>query len=142
MARFKTLDQAEVRGKRVLVRADLNVPTKDGVVTDTTRLERLVPTITALAVKGAKVVVLSHFDRPKGKRVPEMSLKPVAQALSRILGRDIAFADDCIGPVAAAVVGALNDGQIAVLENLRYKVPFHVQFVFQSEYHLQHKFHD
>ncbi len=120
MARFKTLDQAEVRGKRVLVRADLNVPTKDGVVTDTTRLERLVPTITALAVKGAKVVVLSHFDRPKGKRVPEMSLKPVAQALSRILGRDIAFADDCIGPVAAAVVGALNDGQIAVLENLRY----------------------
>jgi phosphoglycerate kinase len=120
MPAFKTLDQADVAGKRVLVRADLNVPMKDGRVTDTTRLQRLVPTVAALAAKGAKVVVLSHFDRPKGKRVPEMSLKPVAAALARLLGREVAFADDCIGPVAAAVVGGLAPGAVAVLENLRY----------------------
>jgi phosphoglycerate kinase len=120
MPRFKTLDQAAVAGKRVLVRADLNVPMKDGRVTDATRLERLVPTLKTLADKGAKVVVLSHFDRPKGKRVPEMSLKPVAAALAKLLGHAVPFADDCIGPSAAKVIGALKIGDIAVLENLRY----------------------
>ena len=117
MARFKTLDQADVAGKRVLVRADLNVPMKAGVVGDATRLA---PTLRTLASKGAKVVVLSHFDRPKGKRVPEMSLAPVAQKLSQILGQTVAFADDCIGPDAQKIVSGLSNGQIAVLENLRY----------------------
>ena len=120
MARFKTLDQADVAGKRVLVRADLNVPMKAGVVGDATRLQRLAPTLRTLASKGAKVVVLSHFDRPKGKRVPEMSLAPVAQKLSQILGQTVAFADDCIGPDAQKIVSGLSNGQIAVLENLRY----------------------
>ena len=120
MARFKTLDQADVAGKRVLVRADLNVPMKAGVVGDATRLQRLAPTLRTLASKGAKVVVLSHFDRPKGKRVPEMSLAPVAQKLSQILGQAVAFADDCIGPDAQKIVSGLSNGQIAVLENLRY----------------------
>ena len=120
MAKFKTLDQADVAGKRVLVRADLNVPMKDGRVTDATRLERLMPTLTDLAAKGAKVIVISHFDRPKGKRVPEMSLRPVAQALEKIARQPVAFADDCIGPPAASVIAALQGGHIAVLENLRY----------------------
>jgi len=120
MPQFKTLDQATVAGQRVLVRADLNVPMKDGRVTDATRLERLLPTLKALTDKGAKVIVLSHFDRPKGKRVPEMSLKPVAAALAKLLGRAVPFADDCIGASAAKVVNALSDGDIAVLENLRY----------------------
>lgn len=120
MAKFKTLDQADVNGKRVLVRADLNVPVKEGRVTDATRIVRLVPTISDLVRRGAKVVVLSHFDRPKGKRVPEMSLKPIAVALAKEVGKDVAFADDCIGPEAEKVVNALQPGQIAVLENLRY----------------------
>jgi phosphoglycerate kinase len=120
MAKFKTLDQADVNGKRVLVRADLNVPVKEGRVTDATRIVRLVPTINDLAKRGAKVIVLSHFDRPKGKRVPEMSLKPIAVALAKEVGKDVAFADDCIGPDAEKVVNALQPGQIAVLENLRY----------------------
>jgi phosphoglycerate kinase len=120
MPSFKTLNQADVAGKRVLVRADLNVPMKNGVVTDATRLQRLVPTIRALTAKGAKVIVLSHFDRPKGKRVPEMSLRPVAEKLGAILGQAVGFAGDCIGPEAEKAVGALSGGQVAVLENLRY----------------------
>ncbi len=120
MPQFKTLDQADVAGKRVLVRADLNVPMQNGQVSDATRLERLVPTIKDLAAKGAKVVVISHFDRPKGKRVPEMSLKPVAQTLGKILGADVAFADDCVGEQASKVIAGLKGGDVAVLENLRY----------------------
>jgi len=120
MPSFKTLDQADVAGKRVLVRADLNVPMKDARVTDATRIERLAPTIRDLMAKKAKVVVLSHFDRPKGKRVPGMSLKPIAPVLGKIVGVNVAFADDCIGPEAAKVVGALKDGEVALLENLRY----------------------
>ncbi len=117
---FKTLGQADVAGKRVLVRADLNVPVKDGRVTDATRIARLAPTITDLVTRGAKVIVLSHFDRPKGKRVPEMSLKPIAPALAKVVGQDVAFADDCIGEAARKVVDALKPGQVALLENLRY----------------------
>jgi phosphoglycerate kinase len=120
MPQFKTLDQADVAGKRVLVRADLNVPMQNGQVSDATRLERLVPTIRDLSAKGAKVIVISHFDRPKGKRVPEMSLKPVADALAKITGKAVAFADDCVGEPAAKVIGALKGGDVAVLENLRY----------------------
>jgi len=120
MPSFKTLGQADVGGKRVLVRADLNVPVKDGRVTDATRIERLAPTISDLLVRGAKVIVLSHFDRPKGKRVPEMSLRPIAAALSDVIDHDVAFAEDCIGEAAEIVVEQLKPGQVALLENLRY----------------------
>ena len=119
-ASFKTLDQIDVAGKVVLVRLDLNVPMKDGVVTDATRIERQAPTVRALAERGARVVVLSHFDRPKGKVVPSMSLKPVAAPLAAAIGRPVAFAEDCIGDAAAAVVSKLGDGDVALLENLRF----------------------
>lgn len=117
---FKTLDGLAVAGKRVLLRADLNVPVRDGQITDTTRLDRLVPTIRELAGKGAKVLVCSHFARPKGKRVPEMSLAPVAAALGKVLGAPVAFAEDCIGAVAQKAVAALKDGDVLVLENTRF----------------------
>ena len=116
----RTLDDVNVAGQRVLLRADLNVPVRDGKVTDATRLERLMPTIKELSDKGAKVIVLSHFDRPKGKVVPEMSLKPIAEALGRILGKPVAFAADCIGPEAENAVGSLNNGDVLVLENTRF----------------------
>jgi phosphoglycerate kinase len=117
---YRTLDNVEVAGKRVLLRADLNVPVRDGRITDLTRLERLCPTISELAGKGAKVIVCSHFDRPKGKRVPAMSLAPVAAALGQVLGTPVAFADDCIGPPAEQAVAALRNGGVLVLENTRY----------------------
>src|SRR3954464_605166 len=116
MASFRTLDGLDVKGKRVLVRADLNVPMADGKVTDATRIERQAPTIRELADKGAKVIVLSHFDRPKGKVVPSMSLKPVAGPLAKEVGLPVAFADDCIGPAAQAAVKAMKDGTILLLE--------------------------
>ena len=117
---FRPLDSVDVTGKRVLLRADLNVPVRDGKITDLTRLERLCPTIRELAGKGAKVIVCSHFDRPKGKRVPAMSLAPVAAALGQVLGTTVAFADDCIGPAAEQAVAALANGGVLVLENTRY----------------------
>jgi phosphoglycerate kinase len=118
---FRTLDNVDVTGKRVLLRADLNVPVRDGRITDLTRLERLTPTIRELTAKGARVIVCSHFDRPKGKRVPEMSLAPVAAALGQVLGTSVAFADDCIGPQSQQAVAALRNGEILVLENTRYR---------------------
>jgi phosphoglycerate kinase len=117
---FKTIDDIAVAGKRVLVRGDLNVPVKDGKVSDATRIERLVPTLRDLLAKGARVIVISHFGRPKGKAVPEMSLAPVADALARTLGRPVAFAKDCVGDAAKAVVDGLRDGEVALLENLRF----------------------
>jgi phosphoglycerate kinase len=120
MPRFRTLDALDARGKRVLLRADLNVPVRDGRITDRTRIERLSPTIRELAEKGARVIVCSHFDRPKGKRVPEMSLKPMVEALAAVLGRPVAWADDCIGPEAEAAAAALTDGGVLLLENTRY----------------------
>ena len=122
MARFRTLDSLDARGKRVLLRADLNVPVRDGKITDRTRIERLSPTIRELAEKGARVIVCSHFDRPKGKRVPEMSLHPMVEALATALGRPVAWADDCIGPTAEAAAAALQDGEVLLLENTRYHV--------------------
>jgi phosphoglycerate kinase len=104
----------------VLLRADLNVPVRDGKITDLTRLERLCPTIRELSAAGARVIVCSHFDRPKGKRVPEMSLAPVAAALGEVLGRKVSFAEDCIGAPARQAVAALADGDVAVLENTRF----------------------
>ena len=120
MANFKTLDDLDLRGKRVLLRADLNVPMEGSKVTDATRIERTVPTIRELVGKGAKVIVLSHFGRPKGKPVADMSLRPVAQAMEKVLGRPIRFAEDCVGEKAEAVVGSLRDGDVAVLENLQF----------------------
>ena len=125
MSRFKTLDDLEVAGKRVLVRVDFNLPMREGRITDRTRIERALPTIEALIGRGARVILLSHFGRPKGARKPDMSLAPVAEALSESLaeplgGRPVAFAEDCIGPAAEAVVAGLADGQVALLENLRF----------------------
>ena len=118
---FKTLDDIDCRGRRILVRGDLNVPVRDGAVMDTTRLDRLAPTLLELAEKGAKVVVLSHFGRPKGEVVPELTLRPIADALSVSLGgRPVAFADDCIGDGAGTAVDALADGDVLLLENLRF----------------------
>ena len=118
--KLKSTAAADVAGKRVLVRADLNVPVKDGRVSDATRLERLVPGLKELSKRGARVIVLSHFGRPKGGPDPQFTLKPVAEEFSRLLGVKAAFADDCVGPKAAAVVGAMRNGDIAVLENLRF----------------------
>lgn len=119
MSRFRTLDEADLRGRRVLVRVDLNVPMEDGKVGDRTRLERIAPTITEIADKGGKVVLLSHFGRPKG-RDPKDSLKPVADALAGVLHRPVGFAQDCIGPAAEAAVNAMKNGDIVCLENTRF----------------------
>ena len=117
----KTLDDIDVAGKRVFLRADLNVPMRDGAVSDATRISRLVPTITELADKGAIVIVASHFGRPKGEPVLEMSLAPLAGPLSAALGgRNVSFANDCIGAEAQKVVGAVSGGHVVLLENLRY----------------------
>ncbi len=120
MASFRTLDQAEVAGKRALVRVDLNVPVQDGKVTDDTRIERIAPTITELAGKGAKVVLLAHFGRPKGKPDADQSLKPIAAATASVLGRPVAFAADCVGPTAEAAIAAMKDGDVLLLENTRF----------------------
>jgi len=117
--RFRTLDDADVNGKRVLVRVDLNVPMHDGKVADASRIERNAPTIIELADRGAKVILLSHYGRPKG-RDPKESLKPVVAAIARIIGRPIGFADDCIGEVAEAAVARLKPGDILCLENTRF----------------------
>ena len=117
---LRTLDGLNVAGRRVLVRADLNVPMRDGIITDMTRIERLCPTIAELAAAGARVVVCSHFGRPQGRPVPSMSLAPMAHALAEALGRPVAFAADCVGPVAAAAIDALAPGGVLVLENTRF----------------------
>ncbi|HVA35241.1 MAG TPA: phosphoglycerate kinase, partial [Stellaceae bacterium] len=120
MARFRTLDDLDPNGKRVLLRADLNVPVANGKVTDATRIERLAPTISELAKRGARVVVMSHFGRPKNHE-PELSLRPIAPVLAAALGgRHVAFADDCVGPSAQQVVRGLRNGEVALLENLRF----------------------
>jgi phosphoglycerate kinase len=120
MPKFKTLDDLDVAGKTVLVRVDFNVPMSGGKVTDATRLERAAPTVRDLAKKGAKVLLLSHFGRPKGKPNPEMSLKPLAAAFGQVLGQEVAFAEDCIGAPAETVAKSLKDGGVALLENLRF----------------------
>ncbi|MFA4995435.1 MAG: phosphoglycerate kinase [Bdellovibrionales bacterium] len=120
MSSFHTLDQIDINNKTVLLRADLNVPFKDGVVTDTTRLVRLMPTLNDISKANAKIVILSHFGRPDGKRNDKYSLRPVAAALEKIWGRTVAFADDCVGDKAAAAVKALPSGEILVLENTRF----------------------
>jgi phosphoglycerate kinase len=119
MKNFRTLDQVDVKGKRVLVRVDLNVPVDNGVVTDATRIERVAPALTELADKGAKVILLSHFGRPKGREA-KSSLKPVAAEVARVIKRPVKFADDCIGAAAEEAVGAMRQGDILCLENTRF----------------------
>src|SRR5258708_1737950 len=119
VAAFRTLDEADLRGKRVLLRVDLNVPMEDGKVSDLTRLERAAPTITEIADKGGKVILLSHFGRPKGRDLKD-SLKPVADALAGVLNRPGGFAEDCIGAAAQAAVDAMKNGDIVCLENTRF----------------------
>src|ERR1700738_2100319 len=109
MANFRTLDDVDVKGKRVLLRVDLNVPMDNGRVTDATRLERVAPTITEISDKGGKVILLSHFGRPKG-RDPKDSLRPVAAALAEVIGKPVAFAEDCVGEIAEKAVSAMKDG--------------------------------
>ncbi|KPH06023.1 phosphoglycerate kinase [Rhizobium leguminosarum] len=121
MPSFKTLDDlTDIRGKRVLVRVDLNVPVKDGKVTDTTRIERVAPTILELSEKGAKVILLAHFGRPKDGPSPELSLSLIAPSVEEVLDHAVSTASDCIGEAAASAVAAMNDGDILLLENTRF----------------------
>jgi phosphoglycerate kinase len=117
---FRTLDEADLPGRRALVRVDFNVPMDNGRVSDDTRLRAALPTIEKLRQGGAKVILLAHFDRPKGKRVPEMSLRPVVEPLSKLVGGPVAFAEDCIGVPARRAVDALQPGEVLLLENLRF----------------------
>src|SRR6185312_3394479 len=117
---FQTLDDADLHGKRALVRVDLNVPMEDGRVTDDTRLRAARPTVDKLRAGGAKVVLLAHFDRPKGKVVPSMSLRPIVGPLSKVLGVPVAFAEDCVGPEAREAANALKPGGVLLLENVRF----------------------
>ena len=117
---FRTLDDADLKGRRALVRVDFNVPMEDGEVSDDTRLRAAKPTIDKLRKAGAKVILIAHFDRPKGKVVPSMSLKPVVDDLAKVLGVPVAFAEDCIGPRARDAVAALQPGDVLLLENVRF----------------------
>ena len=117
---FRTLDDADVSGKRVLLRVDLNVPTENGRVTDTTRIERVASTIEEIAAKGGKVILLAHFGRPKGGPDEANSLKPVAAAVAEIVKRPVAFATDCIGKVAADAIARMKNGDVLLLENTRF----------------------
>jgi phosphoglycerate kinase len=119
MSAFRTLDDVDVKGKRVLVRVDLNVPMENGKVTDATRIARVAPTIAEIADKGGKAILLAHFGRPKG-RDPKESLKPVAHEVARVLGRHVGFAEDCVGEAAEKAVAAMKDGDILLLENTRF----------------------
>ncbi|MEX2644491.1 MAG: phosphoglycerate kinase [Acetobacterales bacterium] len=118
---IRTIDDLDVAGKRVLVRADLNVPMKDGRITDSTRVDRFVPTVEELCRRGARVLVASHLGRPKGKRQPDMSLQPlVAPLVDALGGRSVAFAEDCVGDEARRAAEALGEGEVLLLENLRF----------------------
>jgi phosphoglycerate kinase len=119
MANFRTLDGVDVSGKRVLLRLDLNVPMENGKVSDATRIERAAPTIAEIAGKGGKAILLSHFGRPKGPDAKN-SLQPVAAEVARVIGRPVAFAEDCIGPKAEAAVAAMRPGDVLCLENTRF----------------------
>jgi phosphoglycerate kinase len=120
MTTFRTLDDADLRGRRVLVRIDLNVPMESGRVTDATRIDRVLPSIREIAGHGGKVILLAHFGRPKGQRSEADSLKPIAAALAERLGEPVAFAEDCVGPQAEAAIAALKDGEVLLLENTRF----------------------
>lgn len=116
----KTVRDIDVKGKRVLVRVDFNVPTKEGKVGDDTRIRAALPTINYLLEKGAAVILCSHLGRPKGGPDPKYTMKPVAEYLGKLMGKPVAFAEDCIGPVAEAAAKALKPGEVLVLENTRF----------------------
>ena len=116
----KTIRDIDVKGKRVLVRVDFNVPLKEGVVGDDTRIRAALPTLEYLLENGAALILCSHLGRPKGQPLPEYSLKPVADYLATLLGKPVAFAEDCIGPKAESAANALKPGDVLVLENTRY----------------------
>ena len=120
MSTFKTLDDLDVQGCKVLVRSDFNVPIHNGKVQDTSRIVRSLPTLNTLIDKGARVIVISHFGRPKGQVEPEMSLKPVAKALENVLGRNVIFGDDCIGATAQKAIDKASSSDVVLLENLRF----------------------
>jgi phosphoglycerate kinase len=117
---WKTLDDMDLAGKVVLVRVDINVPMEAGRVTDMTRIDKIRPTVDAIVEKGGKVVLLAHFDRPKGKVVPEMSLSHVVEALADSLGRKVVFGSDCVGDEAAAAIAKAGAGEVVLLENTRF----------------------
>ncbi|MCC1493404.1 phosphoglycerate kinase [Cognatishimia sp. F0-27] len=117
---WKTLDDMDLKGKRVLTRVDINVPIKDGEVTDTTRIERIAATVQDILSRGGKPVLLAHFGRPKGERLEDMSLQPLIPAIETVIGTPVVFAADCIGEAAATVVDGLADGSVALLENTRF----------------------
>ncbi|MGR3494258.1 phosphoglycerate kinase [Citreimonas sp.] len=117
---WKTLDDMDLRGKRVLTRVDINVPVRDGKVTDATRIERIAATVQDILDRGGKPVLLAHFGRPKGERRDDMSLQPLIPTLERVLGARVVFAADCVGAGAQAVVDNLADGEVALLENTRF----------------------
>jgi phosphoglycerate kinase len=117
---FRTLDDADVRGRRVLVRVDLNVPMENGKITDATRIDRILPTIREIAEKGGKVILLAHFGRPKGGPDEANSLKPIAPVLAEHLGKPVAFAADCIGDAAKAAIAKMRNGEVLLLENTRF----------------------
>src|SRR5215211_7308710 len=116
---FRTLDDVDVKGKRVLLRVDLNVPMENGRVSDATRIERVAPTITEIAGKGGKVILLAHFGRPKGRDAKE-SLQPVAAEVAQVIKKQVGFADDCVGEAAEKAVAAMNNGDVLLLENTRF----------------------
>jgi phosphoglycerate kinase len=120
MAGFRTLDEADVKGRRVLVRVDLNLPMTDGKVADDTRIRAAAPTVDEIADQGGRVVLLAHFGRPKGSFQEKYSLKPVVPAVAAVLGRRVGFAEDCVGPKAEAAVAAMRDGGVIILENTRF----------------------
>jgi phosphoglycerate kinase len=117
---FKTLDEADVKGKRVLVRVDFNLPMENGKVTDDTRIQAALPTIEDITSRGGKAILIAHFGRPKGKRDESQSLKAIVPAVAAVLGKPVAFATDCIGPEAEKAVAAMQDGDVLLLENLRF----------------------
>ncbi|MHA1549350.1 MAG: phosphoglycerate kinase [Alphaproteobacteria bacterium] len=120
MSEFRTLDDVDLRGRRVLVRVDLNVPMAAGRVTDDTRIRAIVPTVTAIVEGGGRAILLAHFGRPKGTVKPEFSLAPVAPVVAQVLARPVVFAPDCIGVAAADAVAAMQDGDVVLLENTRF----------------------
>ncbi|MCP4695122.1 MAG: phosphoglycerate kinase, partial [Desulfobacterales bacterium] len=115
-----TVEEMEVRGKQVLMRVDFNVPLEGGAVANDKRIRAAIPTIEYITANGGKLILMSHLGRPKGKRVPEMSLKPCVPALGALLGKPVGFVEDCIGEAAEAAVEKLGEGEVLLLENLRY----------------------
>src|ERR1043166_5122543 len=119
MPNFRTLDSADVSGKRVLVRVDLNVPVEHGKITDAKRIERIAPTISEISGKGGKVILLAHFGRPKVRDAKD-SLRPVAAEVAHVIKTHVGFADDCVGEAAEKAVAAMNNGDVLLLENTRF----------------------